>query len=95
MTTIYQEKIETKEVTTKERVKTICDWCGDEIPDNPAECDDFDPDTDIKFTEWRTCYDSGEAVDWEIEDLCLNCGRKLKGILVALGVTVKESGYDW
>ena len=95
MTKTYEEiEIETK--TVKKKLTAItCDWCDGAIPLVVRDCSsDIDIETDISFHEIHLCgneYSCGDV--WEVEDLCLACGRKLKQLLLDAGIKVSE--YDW
>ena len=92
MTKTYEE-IETK--TVKKKLTAItCDWCGCEIPLVVRECAcKINTETNINFHENHPCRNDSFGDVWEVEDLCLACGRKLKQLLLDAGIKVSE--YDW
>lgn len=94
MTKIYTEKKEM--VITKTLERTICDWCKEEIPKG-KNCNDNNPDveTEIRQSIKHYCYESGTGNYWEINDLCVSCGEKLKTHLIELGITIIENEIDW
>ena len=92
MTKTYEEIMTT---TVKKKLTAItCDWCGGVIPLVVRDCSSYiDTETDISFHETHLCGNEYSFCDvWEVEDLCLACGRKLKQLLLDAGIKVSE--YD-
>lgn len=88
MTTVYKEIEVTS--TEKKAVKTVCDWCGQEIK-KAVQCNaETQPETEIQFKIIHPCYEDTYGDGWSIEDLCETCGEKLKQAILNLGINVKE-----
>jgi hypothetical protein len=92
MTKVYKEIKVTR--TEKEVVRTICDWCGQEIKTRAKECSGNSyPETSISHTINYPCYEDSGGVGWAINDLCKECGIELKKELIKLGIAVVE--IEW
>jgi len=84
---------ETRETSTKVLAAITCDWCGTDIPFDRKHCTGTDyPDTEIQFQAIHQCYDI-IGYGWAIDDLCLECGKKLGKLLKEQGINVRE--VDW
>lgn len=87
----YREEEHTTTFTRRIELSCHCDWCGEEIVEDYYE----DIDTNIEFTNGYSYPDNGSCEGWEIEDLCIQCGDKLKDALIAMGITVKRVEREW
>lgn len=91
MTNVYKEFEVIR--TEKELIKTVCDWCGKEIP-KANQCNlEQEPKTDISFNIVHPCYEDSFGEGWSVNDLCESCGEKLKQLLISVGINVED--YDW
>lgn len=79
----YEEKL----VSQKTLVKSFCDKCSKEI----EEPNDYILNDKIKVT-YEYCAYGDYWVNWgfEVEDLCLDCCKSLKELLIENGYKVKE-----
>lgn len=84
----YEQTVE------RERVLRVnCDRCGAEIPE-PARY--ATRDFDLRFTlgnAWPS--GDGDAIGWEVEDLCNACISWLRKTLGDAGVRVSSIDKDW
>lgn len=82
--------IVTKTVEEKVIKRVICDWCGSDI----------EPLYGFETREFELRSSKGEAYPedrfgdgWTVEDMCDDCVDKLKSVLVAAGIKIKEYDY--
>lgn len=79
----------TKEIVVSERA--YCDWCGDEIVRGVYGT----RTTDIKLGYGSSYSDGGHITGWQVEDICRDCGGKLRNLLEDNGITTKDWEVDW
>lgn len=73
--------------------QVICDWCGQEIPRRTGSYDEH-PSTDIVFTYGITWPEGWNGKGWQVEDLCHDCGFKLRQYLENLGIKTIDYEED-
>ena len=77
----------TKTEQAERVIKTVCDWCGEEIPSNsPAQRYYQQP---VEVITKYSSYDGDSIVEgWGVDDLCAPCGAKLRELLAARGIKI-------
>jgi hypothetical protein len=80
-----------KTVVSKNFIRVLCDWCGKEIVIGTYE----DLDTTIQWSEGYSYPDNGARFGWEVEDLCSDCGPKLRDLLKEAGITTRDLAVEW
>lgn len=83
-----------KEVTytKKELVRTTCDHCGAEIPEEKP----YDKrDANFEYTTGSSFPEGGSEEGWNLGDLCDKCIVKLRGVLIENGFTTYPVSRDW
>ena len=96
MSKLYDEVREVKEVTTRKYLKTVCDWCGDEIIPEPYGSGQ--PESEIEFRlQKKVDYreDGGYGEEWALEDLCIRCLDRMVALLQAQKVGLVRKELDW
>lgn len=84
-----------EKTTEYERVvKVICDWCGEEMPQDDPSREDYS--SHIKYTtDGYSCSDGGYRKGWEVADLCQSCGAQLRKLMESAGIKVVDFENDW
>lgn len=83
-------------VDVKEKRATArnCDWCGCELPFEPPSYGETRTELELTFSVAK-CWPGNDSYGdgWSVDDLCETCGARLKELLRANGINVKE--FDW
>lgn len=82
MTTEYKEV----QVTQRVSIKHTCDKCGCEIPDYGDNILYDHISVSYDYSAWG---DYWTEYAWEVEDLCLECCKDLRKLLIDNGYNVK------
>ena len=71
-----------------------CDWCGCDLPFEPPNYGETRTELELTFSVAK-CWpgNDGYGDGWSVGDLCETCGARLKELLQANGITVKEYGW--
>lgn len=86
------KEYKTVSVPQRQVTKRICDWCKEEITDTKYNV----PQANIEFKIESHVYFYGNGSEgevWGIEDLCSDCGLRLKKVLSSMGIEIYE--YEW
>lgn len=90
-------KVEETHTTTRMVLEgVLCDWCGKEVERLGYGLDSYDEFVfGFYCQEGKSYPEGGSMVEWEVEDLCKACIRKLRKMLEEAGITIKESRKEW
>ncbi len=83
----------TKEITERELVKVTCDRCEAVIPkpEKAFETRRFH----LEFTTGDSYPGTGHEQGWSVEDLCDDCVKWIKEILVSDNVKLTDVRRNW
>lgn len=73
-------------------VARFCDWCGCELPVEQERYKEY-PETNISFAISMELCEEAYGDGWSVEDLCIECGKKLADLLEANSIKVWR--YDF
>ena len=92
MADVYEETEETRTYTKRTLIRTECDRCGAEIPEE----DTWDTrELDLRFTTGTSYPEGGHKLGWQVEDLCDDCLSELKTWLKDWGAKIIPYEIDW
>ena len=84
--------IEYQSVQTRLEIAGItCDWCGCDIPLRKGF--NHYTETEISVVEVHPSDDGAGGHGWSVEDLCQQCGEKLRTLVEQAGIKVTEIDF--